>query len=335
MSSSTFDLEEKRLAGEVQSRKARLVLIQLPEGLKPHGPKLAATVDRAGALAIVSADPCYGACDLAVVEAERLGADLIVHYGHSEMLTHTAVPTIYIDAKAQVSVRKAVREAISYLKPWKKIGLLTTIQHVHELNQAQKTLSKEGKHVTIGDAGRLPHAGQVLGCDYSNANVVSKTVHAFLFIGGGKFHALGAALATAKPMIVADPYEQRAFSVENEVARLIRKRWANIHEAQQAQKIGILIGLKAGQKRLDQALRTKNQLENAGRESTLFALREITPNALMQFPSIDAFVNTACPRLPLDDAESFRKPLVTPREMLVALGKLRWEELCRGGWFES
>jgi 2-(3-amino-3-carboxypropyl)histidine synthase len=335
MSSSTFDLEEKRLADEIRSRKAGLVLIQLPEGLKPHAPKLAAIVERAGALAIVSADPCYGACDLPVVEAERLGADLIVHYGHSEMLTHPAVPTIYIDAKAQVSVGEAVKKAISYLKPWKRIGLLTTIQHVHELDQARKTLSKEGKCVTLGDAGRLPHAGQVLGCDYSNANAVSKTVDAFLFIGGGKFHALGAALATTKPMIVADPYEQRAFSVENEVDRLIRKRWANIHEAQQARKIGILVGLKAGQKRLDQALRTKNQLEKAGRESTLFALREITPDALMQFPSIDAFVNTACPRLSLDDAERFRKPLVTPREMLVALGKIRWKELCRGGWFES
>jgi 2-(3-amino-3-carboxypropyl)histidine synthase len=251
------------------------------------------------------------------------------------MLPHPGVPTIYIDARAQVSVGEAVKAAISYLTPWKRIGLLTTIQHVHELDRARKTLSKEGKYVTLGDAGRLPHAGQVLGCDYSNADAVSKTVDAFLFIGGGKFHALGAALATAKPMIVADPYEQRAFSVENEVDRLIRKRWANIHEAQQARKIGILVGLKAGQKRLDQALRTKNQLDNAGRESTLFAVREITPDALMQFPSIEAFVNTACPRLSLDDAERFRRPLVTPREVLVALGKLRWEELCRDGWFES
>lgn len=335
MPSSTFDLEEKRLAWEVRSRKAGLVLIQLPEGLKPHGPRLAATVERAGALAIVSADPCYGACDLAIVEAERLGADLIVHYGHSELLNQTAFPTIYVDAKANVSVKRAAREALSLLKPWKQIGLLTTIQHVHELDDARKILSDSGKLVAIGDAGCLPHAGQVLGCDYSNADAIAESVEAFLFIGGGKFHALGAALATARPTIVADPYERRAFSVEDAVARLVRKRWANIHRAKQAQEIGILVGLKAGQKRLDQALGTKKELEHAGRESTILALREITPDALMQFPSIDAFVNTACPRLSLDDATTFRKPVLTPREMLVALGKLPWEALCTRGWFES
>jgi 2-(3-amino-3-carboxypropyl)histidine synthase len=334
MPSATFDLEEKRLVEAVQSRKAKLVLIQLPEGLKPHGPQLAATVEGAGAVAIVSADPCYGACDLAIAEAERLGADLIIHYGHSEMVKQTACPTVYIHAEAQVSVREAVKAAISHLKPWKKVGLLTTIQHVHVLDEARKTLSKAGKLVTIGDAGRLP-AGHVLGCDYTNAKVGAGSVDAFLFIGGGRFHALGAALATGKPTIVADPYEKRAFSVTDEAARLVRKRWANIYEAKQAQKIGILVGLKAGQKRLDQALRTKKELDDARRESTLFALREIIPEALMQFPSIDAFVNTACPRLTLDDAGSFRKPLLTPREMQVALGKLQWEELCRRGWFES
>lgn len=335
MPSSTFDLEEKRLKEEVRNRKARLVLIQLPEGLKPHGPRLAVAVERAGALAIVSADPCYGACDLAIVEAERLGADLIVHYGHSEMLKQAAFSTLYIEAKAKSSVKNTVKKALPYLEPWKKIGLVTTVQHVHKLDDARKVLLEAGKAVAVGDAGRLKYAGQVVGCDYSNAKAVSKEVDAFLFVGGGKFHALGLALATAKPTIVADPYEKKAFSIEDEAARMLKKRWANIYEAKHAEKIGILIGLKAGQKRLDQALSMKKLVENAGRRAIFFALKEITPEALMQFPTIDAFINTACPRLSLDDAKKFRKPLLTPNEMLVALGKLKWEKLCKKGWFEN
>ncbi|MCW3985751.1 MAG: 2-(3-amino-3-carboxypropyl)histidine synthase subunit, partial [Candidatus Bathyarchaeota archaeon] len=114
-----------------------------------------------------------------------------------------------------------------------------------------------------------------------------------------------------------------------------KRRWANIHEAKQADKIGILIGLKVGQKRLDQALKMKGLVEDAGKKATCFALKEITPEALMQFPTVDAFINTACPRLSLDDAKKFRKPLLTPKEALVALGKLQWEELCKRGWFES
>jgi len=205
---------------------------------------------------------------------------------------------------------------------------------VHKLREARNELLEADKSVAIGDAGQLKYMGQVTGCDYSNAKAVSKDVDAFLFIGGGKFHALGVALATAKPTIIADPYEKRAFAIKDETARMLRKRWASIHEATQAKKIGILIGLKTGQKRLDQALKMRKLLEDAGREPIIFALKEITPGTLMQFPTVEAFINTACPRLSLDDSE-FRKPLLTPGEMLVALGKLEWEELCRKGWFEN
>jgi 2-(3-amino-3-carboxypropyl)histidine synthase len=335
MLSSTFDLEDKRLTREVQHTKAKLVLIQLPEGLKPYGPKLADIIEKAGALAVVSADPCYGACDLAIVEAERLGADLIIHYGHSKMLDQAAFSTLYIEAKAKKSVKNSVRKSIPYLKQWRKIGLVTTIQHVHKLDDAKKLLLEAGKTVVVGDSGKTKYAGQILGCNYSNAKAVSKEVDAFLFLGGGKFHALGITLATAKPTIVADPYENKAFSIDDEVTVILKKRWANIHEAKEAEKIGILIGLKTGQKRLDQALKIKRLVENASKKATLLALREITPEALIQFPTIEAFINTACPRLSLDDDRKFHKPLLTPREMLVALGKIKWEELCKTGWFES
>ncbi len=334
MPQSAFDLEEEKLSKAVYNRKAKLVLIQLPEGLKPQGPRLATTVEKAGAIAILSADPCYGACDLAIAEAERLGADLIVHYAHSELIKQTAIPTIYIEARARVSVKDTVKKALPHLKRWRKIGIVTTLQHVHQLEEARRTLLDADKIVAIGDRGVLKHPGQVIGCDYSNAKAVSEEADAFLFLGGGKFHAIGVALATAKPVIVADPYEKRAFTVNEEAASLIRKRWANIHETEQATEVGILIGLKIGQKRLDQALRLKKRLECKYRV-VLLALREITPEALMQFPSIDAFVNTACPRISLDDAERFDKPLLTPEEALVALGELKWEELCKKGWLEN
>jgi len=335
MSSSTFDLDERRLENEVRRRNARIVLLQLPEGLKPYGPKLVAVVEGAGAIGIVSGDPCYGACDLALVEAERLGADLIVHYGHNEMLKQTAHSAIYLEARAKVSVARAVEKAVPLLEKWTRIGLATTVQHVHKLEEARKVLVDAGKSVAIGDAGRLTYAGQVYGCDYSNAKAVAEDVDAFLFVGGGKFHAIGLALAVAKPTIVADPYEKRAYTVEKEAARMLRTRWASIHKATQAVRVGILIGLKPGQKRLDRALEMKRLVEQSGKQATLLALKEITSEALMQFPTMEAFINTACPRLSLDRWEEVDKPLLTPDEALVALGKLQWEELCRKGWFEN
>ena len=55
-----------------------------------------------------------------------------------------------------------------------------------------------GKNIFVGNAGRLKYSGQILGCDFSNALDVLENVEAFVFFGGGRFHAMGVALATGK-----------------------------------------------------------------------------------------------------------------------------------------
>ncbi len=283
----------------------------------------------------MSADPCYGACDLAIQDAESLDVDLIIHYGHTAMNEQARTPTIYIEARAMADVKRAVEEAIPLLENWRSIGLVTTVQHVHKLNEARDRLLKAGKKVMIGDTGSLKYAGQVIGCNFSNAKSVSKDVEAFLFVGGGRFHGLGVALATEKPTIIADPYEKRAFSIQREARTVFKQRWASICEAKEAERFAVLVGLKSGQKRLLKAMELKEKLEKIGKKVTLFAITEITPEALMQFPDIDAFVNTACPRVSLDDPKEFQKPVITLNEALVVLEEITWEELCRRGWFES
>jgi len=181
MKTTSFDLEEKRLKKEISKGTAKIVLVQLPEGLKAEGPRLATLIEDAGALAIVSADPCYGACDLALPDAESLCADLIVHYGHSSQTKQERVPTIYMEARAKISVKAAVKKAIPLLEPWSNIGLVTTVQHVHKLDEAKILLLEAGKTVAIGDAGLVKHPGQVIGCNFSNAQSVSEEVEAFLF----------------------------------------------------------------------------------------------------------------------------------------------------------
>ena len=329
----SFDFEEKILKEEIKKRKPKIVFLQLPEGLKPDAPRLAAVVEDAGALPIISSDPCYGACDLAVNEAKLLGADLIVHYGHTPMILNVDVPTIYVDARAKVGIKEAIKQALPYLESWSKIGLVTTVQHVRQLDEAKNLLEAAGKTVFVGDAGKVKYAGQVLGCDFSNAQAVSENVEAYVFVGGGRFHAIGVALATEKPTIIADPYEQVAYPIHDQVRRIIMQRWANIVEAKQAKSFGVLISLKSGQMRLREAMSIKDKLEETGLKATLLALREVTPSALMQFPGIDAFINTACPRISLDDAPNFGKPLLSINETLVLLGEMKWEDLLRRGWF--
>ncbi|MCW4020364.1 MAG: diphthamide biosynthesis enzyme Dph2 [Candidatus Bathyarchaeota archaeon] len=332
---TSHNLEERRLKEEIKKRQAKRVLIQLPEGLKLEGPRLASIAEEAGAVAIVSADPCYGACDLALPEAESLGVDLLIHYGHATMTKQERIPTIYIEARAKADVKRAVEKALPHLKDWKSMGLVTTVQHIHKLNEAKDQLLRAGKFVKVGDAGHMKYAGQVIGCDFSNAKSVSKDVEAFLFVGGGRFHAIGVALATGKPTIVADPYEKRAFPIHSEAKTILKQRWASICEAKEAERLAILIGLKSGQKRLRDAVELKEKLEKIGKKATLLAIREITPEVLMQFPEIDAFINTACPRVSLDNTKNFQKPVIALNEAFILLEEITWEQLCRRGWFES
>ncbi len=330
-----FDLEEERVKQAILKLGAKRVLIQVPEGLKPEAPHISKAIEKLGVQAIISADPCYGACDLAISEAESLGADLIIHYGHTKLVKYERVPTLYVEARATLKVDSTVEKALPLLEKWRKIGLATTVQHVQALDEVREMLIRSGKTVVVGDTRRLSYPGQIVGCDYSNVISIAKDVEAFLFLGGGQFHALGVAISTSKPTVVADPFDDRAFSVDAEAEKIFKQRWASIEEAKKAKNFGVLIGIKPMQRRLEEALAVKEKLEEDGKTVHLLAAKEITPEVLMEFPTIEAFVNTACPRISLDDASKFRKPVLTANEALVVVGRLSWEELCKKGLLES
>ncbi|MEM2104386.1 MAG: diphthamide biosynthesis enzyme Dph2 [Candidatus Bathyarchaeia archaeon] len=329
----TFDLEEERLKQEIVRHQAKRVLIQLPDGLKSEALRLAKVVEKAGVLPIVSADPCYGACDLATAEAESLGADLIVHYGHSKLLKYEKVPTVYIEARATLPVAEVVEKALPFMNSWRKIGLATTVQHVQTLDEVKEILVHAGKTVIIGDAGRVSYPGQVIGCDYSNAKSIAEDVEGFLLIGSGRFHALGLALSTSKPTVVADPFEKLAFSMSAEAEKIQKLRWASLQEAQKARTFAVLVGLKPGQKRLEEALTILEKIEKSGKDAYLFAVREVSQEAIMNFPMVDAFINTACPRISIEAPEKFTKPILTLNEALTITGELSWKELLKRGLF--
>src|SRR3972149_1429276 len=107
-----FDFEEERIKQEIAKFKAKRVLLQLPEGLKPEGPRLAAIVEKAGALPIISADPCYGACHIVSDEAERLGVYLIFHLGPGKFVKHEKVPSVYLKARATVAIEDVVKKSL-------------------------------------------------------------------------------------------------------------------------------------------------------------------------------------------------------------------------------
>ena len=75
-----FDLELKRVVSEIKKNNAKLIYIQLPDGLKPRAELVQEYIEsNTPAKVIIWAGSCFGACDVPKVEC-----DLLIQWGHSE-----------------------------------------------------------------------------------------------------------------------------------------------------------------------------------------------------------------------------------------------------------
>ena len=330
---SMYDLEEDRLVAEITGRGARRLLVQLPDGLKNEGTRLASLIrEKTGAEVFVSASPAWGACDLSLDAASRLKADLLVHYGHNEFLRDASngIPVVYIPAKSRHEIIPVVEKALPLLQGT-RIGLATVVQHLHTLPETTRYLEAKGFRVQHPRRGPWAHeTGQVLGCDYFGLKRIEPEVDSFLVIGS-YFHALGASLSVQKPTILADPYDGTVRLLDQDRDRIIRQRYAMVEKARQANNFGIIVSTKPGQSNPTIALNIQHQLEENGKKAVILYADEVVPDKLLDFTDIDAFVDTACPRLALDDPERFSKPIVTRDEIMVAIGASTWEQLLERG----
>ena len=321
-----FDLHVETIVEAVRERGAGLVALQLPEGLKRRAMELVEGSEAStDAVVIVSADPCYGACDLIDAQLEPLGVDMVVHVGHTPMGdTPPRIPTVFVDARSTLSVDEAVSKAIPLLPAGGRVGLLATTQHRDGMTRAGEALTEAGHEVVVGQGGRrLAFPGQVLGCDLSAARAVAGEVDAFLLLGGGTFHAAGVSMATGKPVVLADVETGTARTVEEDRDRLLRRRAAVIARAGDATTFGILVESRPGQQRWELARTLRDHLREAGRRPVLLLLREVHPDSLLTM-GLDAYISTACPRIAVDDQSSYPMPVLTPQELLILLGRADW-----------
>jgi 2-(3-amino-3-carboxypropyl)histidine synthase len=321
-----FEIDLENLLNIVNSKGYKKIGLQLPEGLKDRSIDFAKTIKKKGGCeTFIFGDPCYGACGLADQEAGVLACDALFHFGHTEILEKTMVPVHYIEVKMKVDPIPILTKHIERLP--EKIGLLTTIQHIHRLEKIQEILESAGRTVYIGKSrGRVAKAGQVLGCSFSSAKTISKDVDAFLYIGTGNFHPLGIALSTGKKTYSLDLEKRELRDMDKIREPILRKRFAKIALAKDSEDYGIIIGERPGQMRTALAEKIKKGLEEHDKKGYFICFREITPDGLLPFRTLDAFVNTACPRISIDDEGRYPKPILTPIELEIVLGNREWDD---------
>ena len=83
------------------------------------------------------------------------------------------------------------------------------------------------------------------------------------------------------------------------------------------------------------ARRLKELLEEKGYSTILICATEVIPETLGSFTDLDAYVEISCPRISTDDQERYRKPILNPEEVMIALGKKSWEDYTKGMTLEE
>ncbi len=280
-------------------------ILQVPDGLRR---KVLEIVDELGDV-LIDCESCFGACDLAIQEAKILGCEKIIHYGHSKIL-ETDIPVEYVELREDYDPIPVLERELNKIKE-KRIGLISSLQFLDSLEKAKKFLEEKGKIVKIGKGKLYP--GQILGCDISSAKEIENEIEAFLYIGSGKFHPLGVALKTEKPVYILDVEKNEISDLKGIKEKFLKQKYTAIGLAKNAKRIGILVSIKSGQLNLELAKKIKKRLEEKGKRVYILIFNKIKPEKLEGL-ELDCYINTACPRIAIENRAEFKKPILNPDE---------------------
>jgi len=308
-----LDLLFKRLK-ELDIKKVGLVL---PEGLKVYADYVSSELKKQGYDVIVSGNFNYGACDVPDSNFDDV-CDCLVNFGHAPLPVESNIPMLFVEVDFVFPYMGLLENNIDLLKKeGKRIGLVSTVNYVKELPKVKEYLESEGFEVFIGKGDkRVTHSGQVLGCDFSSSSNISDKVDLFIFVGEGRFHPLGVAISTEKKVFAFD--SDGIYSLDEYRDKILKERFGAIFRAKDSKKFGLIVSAKKGQKRMALAKILKRKIEESGFIADIILMDEVTPDKLYGF-DYDSYVICACPRIGIDDAKKYKKPLLTPKELEIVL----------------
>jgi 2-(3-amino-3-carboxypropyl)histidine synthase len=323
----TIRIDEKSIFEAIELRKPRSVALNGPEALIP---KLQDTADHiAEAFSIqvyIIGDTCWGSCDLNTHAADMLSADILFNIGHTVAIDTFGQKVVMIGAFDDISfdiiAKKCARDLVG---KHKTVSLVTDSQHLHQVDGVKKIFEDHGYNVIIGRGRGQLRDAQVFGCEFYPAHDVHKQVDAYIFLGQSMFHSAGVALSTEKPTYMLDPYFEEYTEVNEFAQGMQKKAILSIYKALDAEKIGVVIGLKEGQFAHLRAIELKKEFEKLGKRVQMIALTEITEERIQIFKGIDAFVQVACPRIGTDN--HFKKPMLSVPQALSLIKLLKKEPI--------
>ena len=319
-------IDEEKIFSTISERKPRSVALDGPDGIIKKIQSCAIKLTEKYNIPVyVIGDTSWGSCDLNIHAADVLGVDILFNIGHTISMQNFGTKVIMIDAFDDIDFSKIATRCANELKEkkFKKISLVTNSQYLHSMSKVKEIFEHHGYKVVIGRGKGHLTDGQVFGCEFYPVYDTKNEVDAYLFLGQSIFHSASVAVVTQKPTFMLDPYFNEYSEITDVARKLEKKAILSVYKAQDAQTIGIIIGLKEGQFANIKALELKRLLEQAGKKILLIAMTEITDERLLSFEDIDAFIQVACPRIGTDN--HFHKPVLSAPQAISLIKLLKGE----------
>ncbi len=208
-----------------------------------------------------------------------------------------ALKVAHIHAESDLDILPIVKKALPQLSD--EVAVVTTIQHKPRLVEVKAFLESKGKTVTI--------YGHILGC--SVPRMPQKTI---LYIGMGEFHPKGIALK-GQEVVCANPLTMEVFRLApKDMEQVFRRRKAAYVKFLHAETVGVILTVKTGQKTVQESVKNILGIQKKYPEKQFyfFACDTLNFPDLENFPFVEVWVNTMCPRIGQDDTVRWEKPLL-------------------------
>jgi len=293
----------------IERLSPRRILVEAPLGMKSVALEVARRIG-----ADVSGRNVWGICDIGYADAILLGYDTIVH------LAHEISPNVLKNLSANLNCRVeklgecdlivigGVRVLVVpvYYKPVGELveRLATTIGKFDGSVEYSLPFKLYAEEISRRVGAELSPSA-ITGC------YISRRVNKALVVSSGYFHALTIKLFNpSAKVLLADPFRGVVEDVEGVFRRYLALKVDALNKAVRARNIVAVVTTKAGQ-------RPPHVVEAVRRMGLAVVVADEVSPELINNLSVDAVVNTACPRIGFDDLDRVNKPVVNVGEYSV------------------
>ena len=323
-----YSFEIHKTIWKIRQNGSKKIALQMPEGLLLFATTISDILSQCcpGTETVILGDVTYGACCIDDYTARALGCDLLVHYAHSCLvpISTTKIVTLYIFVDISIDTSHLLSTLIRNFPTDKTMAMVGTIQFNSTLHTVRPVLEEAGFRIIVPQIMPLSK-GEILGCTSPKIGIDSN-VDLILFLGDGRFHLESAMIANPTiPAYRYDPYSRKLTRETYSHDEMLSLRSWAINTSHGAKKWGLILGALGRQGNPHTLSMIEIHLNEKGIPFVNLLLSEIYPGKLAMFEDVDCWVQVACPRLSIDWGYAFPRPLLTPFEALVVLGR-------RDGW---